>query len=95
MRFLLPSNEPQKIASAMRWAITRSSGWGKGKPCEITSAEQFVSAFPEIARQYDKYYARAAKKPHEVDNNFPEPDSEYPPFPDGEDVEKGRVFEVE
>src|ERR1019366_1215977 len=94
---LLSSHQPQKIASAMRWAFTRSSGWGKGKLGEITSAEQFVRAFPKIARQYDRYYARAAKKPHEVDNDFPEPDSEYPPFPDGEDVDfsKSMIIEVD
>jgi uncharacterized protein YdaU (DUF1376 family) len=92
---LLPSNQPQKIASAMRWAFTRSSGWGSGKPAEITSAEQFVRAFPEIAKQYDKYYASAAKKPHEVDNDFSEPDSEHPPMPDEDDVELSKIFEVE
>jgi hypothetical protein len=94
---LLSSNQPQKIASVMRWAFTRSSGWGKGKPGEITSAEQFIRAFPEIARQYDKYHARATKKPHEVDNDFPEPDSEYPRLPDEADVElsKSKIFEIE
>ena len=95
---LLSSNQPQKIASAMRWAFTRSSGWGKGKPGEITSAEQFVRAFPAIALQYDKYFARARKKPHEVENDFPEPDSEYPPLPDeDEEIElgKSRIWEIE
>jgi hypothetical protein len=69
---------------------------GKAVAVEIASAEQFVRAFPKIAEQFDKDYARAAKKPHEVDNDFPEPDSEYRPFPDRDvKLSKPRVFEVE
>ena len=92
---LLSCHDPQKVASVMRWAFTRSNHWAKGKSGEITSAQEFVRAFPKIEQQYDKYYISAAKKPHEVEDDFSAPDSEgAPPDEDSDSEGNARSFKL-
>lgn len=68
-----------KIAAVLRWAFEKSDFWSN----RIGSAESFCARFDAIAVQYDRFYAKAGFKPHEIDCSFldgliPEEDEDFP-----------------
>jgi len=76
--------DPRKVTAVFTWATKVSNHWSKsdahGHP-RIQNAQDVLRSWSVLEKQYDKYYARAKVKPHEV-----------PPTPEEQEDQKLRSF---
>jgi uncharacterized protein YdaU (DUF1376 family) len=64
-RFAATGIDPDKLASLLLWAFKVSDFW-LPKRGGFRSVEDFCRNAAKIETQYDNFYAKAAKKPHDV-----------------------------